>query len=83
MSSEIARRVVNSMQKKKKSSEDFELLTDREKEILDYLAKGFLYKEIATRLDIGYETVHRHVSNIYQKLHVRSRNEAVLKYLHR
>ena len=79
MSSEIARRVVSSMQKKSKPSADFELLTRREKEILDFLSKGFLYKEIATELFISKETVKKHIHNIYEKLHAQSRVEALNK----
>ena len=56
-------------------------LTPRERETLDLLAKGQIYKEIADVMGIGLETVHFHVHNIYKKLHVRSRTEAVLKYL--
>ena len=58
-----------------------ETLTDREREVLEHLAKGFLYKEIADALGIGVETVRRHLSNIYGKLHVHTRTEAVLKHL--
>ncbi len=79
MSSEIARRVVQSMQKQKKHSDSAEVLTDREKEILDYLAKGYLYKEIATELFISKETVKKHIHNIYDKLHVQTRTEALNK----
>jgi DNA-binding NarL/FixJ family response regulator len=79
MSSEIARRVVSSMQKKKKTNTDLELLTEREREILDFLAKGFLYKEIASELFISKETVKKHIHNIYEKLHVQTRTEALNK----
>ncbi len=79
MSSEIARRVVDSMQKSKKRSEATELLTDREKEILDFLARGYLYKEIAAELFISNETVKKHIHNIYDKLHVQTRTEALNK----
>ena len=79
MSSEIARRVVDSMQKSKKRSEATELLTDREKEILDFLARGYLYKEIAAELFISKETVKKHIHNIYDKLHVQTRTEALNK----
>ncbi|MCF8371335.1 MAG: response regulator transcription factor [Bacteroidales bacterium] len=79
MSSEIARRVVDSMQRKNKPSETVEVLTDREKEILDFLSKGFLYKEIALELFISKETVKRHIHNIYEKLHVQNRTEALNK----
>lgn len=79
MSSEIARRVVDSMQKNRKPSEEVELLTERELEILDLLAKGFLYKEIAMELFISKETVKKHIHNIYDKLHVQNRTEALNK----
>ena len=58
-------------------------LTQREQEILSHLAKGYRYKEIADTLFISVETVRTHLRNIYDKLHVRSRTEAVLKYLKR
>lgn len=79
MSSEIARRVVNSMHRRKRSSEHAESLTDRENEILEYLAKGFLYKEIASELFISKETVKKHIHNIYEKLQVQTRTEALNK----
>ena len=79
MSSEIARRVVGSMQQHGKTAETVELLTDREKEILDFLAKGYLYKEIAAELFISNHTVKKHIHNIYDKLHVQTRTEALNK----
>ena len=79
MSSEIARRVVGSMQQYGKTAETVELLTDREKEILDFLAKGYLYKEIAAELFISNHTVKKHIHNIYDKLHVQTRTEALNK----
>ena len=54
-------------------------LTPREQEVLQRLAEGFLYKEIATALGLSVETVRTHVRNIYEKLHVRTRMEAVVK----
>jgi DNA-binding NarL/FixJ family response regulator len=83
MSSEIARRVVGSMQKKGKPSQAAGSLTDRELEILDFLAKGYLYKEIATELFISKETVKKHIHNIYDKLHVQTRTEALNKAFHK
>lgn len=80
MSSEIARRVVASLQAKNKTNTASSILSDREKEILDYLAKGFLYKEIATALFISKETVKKHIHNIYEKLHVQTRTEALNKF---
>ncbi len=56
-------------------------LSPREQEVLEYLAKGFLYKEISSALDISYDTVHNHIRHIYEKLHVRSRTQAVTRYL--
>ena len=77
MSPEIARRVVNSLQKEKRTP--IEILTEREKQILDFLAKGFLYKEIAEELNISYETVKKHIQHIYEKLHVANKVEALNK----
>jgi len=83
MSSEIARRVVEGMHGRKMSSGSLETLTDREKEILEFLAKGFLYKEIATELFISKETVKSHIHNIYDKLQVQNRAEALNKAFQR
>lgn len=83
MSSEIARRVVSSVQNKNKSTPEFEQLTSREKEILEYLSKGFLYKEIASELFISKETVKKHIHNIYEKLQVQSRIGAMYKAFHK
>lgn len=83
MSSQIARKVVQAFQKLGTSSKETENLTSREHEILSYLAKGYRYKEIAEMLFISIETVRTHLRNIYEKLQVRSRTEAVLKFLNR
>ena len=56
-----------------------ENLTKREREMLDLLAKGFRYKEIAEQLFISFETVRTHIHNVYEKLHVQSRTEALDK----
>jgi DNA-binding NarL/FixJ family response regulator len=56
-------------------------LTPREQQILALLSKGFLYKEIGAQLGIGFETVRTQLRSIYDKLHVHSRTEAVVKYL--
>lgn len=79
MSGEIARRVVTSFQRKATPAPQLAMLTPREKEILDLLAKGYLYKEIASELFISIETVKRHIHNIYEKLHVQTRTEALNK----
>lgn len=82
MSSHIARKVVASFQHQPSvAAEELSTLTAREQEVLDCLAKGFLYKEIADALSISYDTVHTHIRKIYEKLHVRSRTEAVAKRL--
>jgi DNA-binding NarL/FixJ family response regulator len=83
MSSQIARKVVQAFQQAGRSHQDTENLTERETEILSYLAKGYHDKEIADTLFISVETVRTHVRSIYKKLHVRSRTEAALKYLGR
>ncbi len=81
MSTHIARKVVQSFQKNSTYNKLTEGLSRREQEVLDLLAEGFLYKEIASKLEISFETVHTYVRRIYEKLHVRSRTEAVAKYL--
>ena len=65
------------IQKQGKTPDEAELLTDREKEILDLLAQGYLYKEIATELFISKLTVKKHIHNIYDKLQVQNRTEAL------
>ncbi len=81
MSMQIARKVVSHFQEIKKPSLEFEQLTPRELEILSLLAKGFLYKEIADQLKISLHTVRGHVHLVYEKLHVQSRSEAIIKFL--
>jgi DNA-binding NarL/FixJ family response regulator len=81
MSSQIARKVVQTFQQNHQPAPAAEQLSKREQEILAYLAKGHLYKEIAATLHISVETVRTHLRNVYEKLHVRTRTEAVLKYL--
>ena len=79
MSSQIARKVVASFGSSKSKSKDADSLSVRENEILDLLARGFRYKEIADKLSISTETVRRHVHNIYEKLQVSSRTDAINK----
>ena len=79
MSGEIARKVVQTFARPVLLPQSGTGLTAREEEILSYLSKGFLYKEIAAELFISIETVRTHIRNIYQKLQVRTRTEALLK----
>jgi DNA-binding NarL/FixJ family response regulator len=81
MSREIARKVVQSFQPLNSTVSSEINLTKREEEILSYLVKGLLYKEIAGKLFIGVETVRTHIRHIYEKLQVRTRSEAIYKYL--
>ncbi len=79
MSSEIARKVVAAFQPKGEDKE-IKSLSVREKEILELLSKGLMYKEIAAELFLSLETVRKHVYHIYEKLHVANRVSAVNKY---
>lgn len=81
MTSHIARKVVQSFRQPAAVENETTNLTPREQQVLEHLAKGFLYKEISTALNISYDTVHNHIRHIYEKLHVRSRTQAVTKYL--
>jgi len=81
MTSHIARKVVQSFRKTVTPETETQNLTARELQVLEKLAEGLLYKEIAEALDIGYDTVHNHIRHIYEKLQVRSRAQAVAKYL--
>lgn len=81
MTGEIARRVIESFHRYQPKSHPQDKLTAKEEEILQLLAKGYGNKEISTKLDIAYDTVRYHLKHIYDKLHVHSRTEAVLKYL--
>jgi DNA-binding NarL/FixJ family response regulator len=83
MSMQIARKVVSHFQRIKMPQSEMEKLTKREQEILALLAKGYLYKEIADQLGITLSTVRAHLHTVYEKLHVQSRTEAVVKYLGR
>ena len=80
ISSHIARKVVQHFHLLGPSPQEAENLSPRERQVLDLLAMGFIYKEIGAKLDIGLETVRTHVKNICQKMHVRSRVEAVAKH---
>jgi DNA-binding NarL/FixJ family response regulator len=81
MSPHIARKAVQYFHHLGPAKHETETLTDREHEVLEQLAKGYLYKEIVDALGIGVETVRRHLTNIDNKLHVHTRTEAAVKYL--
>ncbi|HZI54170.1 MAG TPA: response regulator transcription factor [Chitinophagaceae bacterium] len=86
MSSQIARKVVAAFQSKPvqvSDTDSLSTLSHREKEILEQLSKGLMYKEIAAELFISPETVRKHVYHIYEKLHVSNRVEAVNKFFGR
>jgi len=83
MSSNIARKIVQSFQRfNSTSSAEPDNLSPREREVLELLARGYLYKEIADLLHISVPTVNTHIRRIYEKLHVRSRSQAVAKFTH-
>ena len=79
MSSQIARKIVNAFQQEVVYVDAKENLSGREKEVLQWLSKGFSYKEIAQKLFISIETVRTHIRNIYEKLHVANKMEALRK----
>jgi DNA-binding NarL/FixJ family response regulator len=84
MSSQIARKVVAAFQQQQTGQpgegQDLDMLSNREKEILELLSRGLMYKEIASQLYLSPETVRKHVYHIYEKLHVNNRVAAVNKY---
>jgi len=80
MSSTIARKLVSLFQEQPKGpNAEAAVLTQREKEVLECLAKGMLYKEIADQLTISFHTVRQHIRTIYEKLHVQNKTEAINK----
>ena len=86
MTTHIARKVVLSFQKtsgQQQAANELSELSEREQQVLDLLAQGLIYKEIADKLQISYETVHTYIRRIYEKLQVRTRTEAVAKFLQR
>lgn len=81
MTSEIARRVVESFRRPPRPTEPGVHLSVREEEVLILLSKGYSNKEIADRLSLSVDTVGSHLKHIYEKMHVRSRAEAVARYM--
>ncbi|MGH7976003.1 MAG: response regulator [Limisphaerales bacterium] len=83
MTTHIARKVVQSFQRSPAAAAATENLSEREQQVLNLLSQGLMYKEIADKLNISYETVHTYIRRIYEKLQVRTRTEAVAKFLRR
>lgn len=83
MSPQLARRVVQYFSRPVEAEPELTKLTPGEREFLDQLAGGYAYKEIADRMNISIDTVRSYVRTVYEKLHVHSRTEAVVKYLKR
>ncbi|PWU14744.1 MAG: DNA-binding response regulator [Verrucomicrobia bacterium] len=81
MTPQLARRVVQFFSRPNQTGSPVSNLTPGEREFLDQLAKGYAYKEIADRMAISIDTVRSYVRTVYEKLHVHSRTEAVVKYL--
>jgi DNA-binding NarL/FixJ family response regulator len=79
MSTNIARKVIEVFEKKTQPPEELSSLTNKEKQVLALLAKGFLYKEIALEMHLTRNTVKQHIHHIYEKLHVQNRTEAINK----
>jgi DNA-binding NarL/FixJ family response regulator len=79
MSANIARKLVTLFRDKPEDTAAVGILSSRENEILQFLAKGLLYKEIAEQLGISTSTVRQHIHKIYEKLHVQNRTEAINK----
>jgi DNA-binding NarL/FixJ family response regulator len=83
MSSEIARKVIAHFQQEETATADVEKLSAREREVLDLVVLGLSNKEIVDRLNITIDGVRWHLRNIYQKLHVHSRTEVLVKFRQR
>ena len=79
----IARRIVQHFQQAPSPTSNLARLTPREKDVLDQLARGLCYKEVADSLHIGTGTLQTHIHKVYEKLQVHSRTEAVVKYMNR
>jgi DNA-binding NarL/FixJ family response regulator len=78
--SPIAQRMAHKDQANKSASE-LGILSDREREVLEFLSRGYLIKEIAGQMGISFDTTRTYIRRIYEKMHVHSRTQAVAKYL--
>ena len=83
MTMQIARKVMDHFRQIQQPASDMDRLTAREQELIELLAQGYYYEEISDKLGISVNTVRKHLQNIYEKLHVQSRTQAVLKFLGR
>ncbi|MFT3869471.1 MAG: response regulator transcription factor [Nibricoccus sp.] len=83
MSCSIARKVVQSFARQESKQSGLQVLSPRENSVLELLAKGYLYKEIAEKLGLSVLTIDTYVRRIYDKLHVNSRSQAIAKFLKR
>jgi DNA-binding NarL/FixJ family response regulator len=79
MTSSVARQVVRSFQPARSGSAEIAQLSERERQVLQLLAQGKIYKEIADLLGVSQNTVHSYIRRVYEKLHVHSKMEAVAK----
>jgi len=79
MTAEIARRVIAYFRPETRTASDVESLSVREREVLEFVARGFTNKEIAARMSVTPETVHWHLKNSFRKLHVHTRTEATMR----
>ena len=79
MSTNIARKVIEAFEKKNQPPRELSTLTNKERQILELLSKGFLYKEIGDQMNITRNTIKQHIHHIYEKLHVQNRTEAINK----
>jgi len=82
MTGNIARRVVQAFHREDPGTPESANLSPREREVLELLARGYLYKEIMDALQVSRGTVNTYIRRIYEKLHVRSRAQAVAKFSH-
>lgn len=80
---QMAAKVAHYFQKLDNTQDEVSRLSERERQVLELMAEGYLYKEIADRLNVKTDTVHQFTKRIYEKLHVHSRTEAVVKFLKR
>lgn len=83
MSAQIARKLVNVFNRQSRPAQETDILSKREREILELISKGFLYKEVAEKLFITTGTVKQHIHKIYEKLQVQNKTEAINKYFKR